>query len=303
MEDFHEGILKKFQFLKGEIIFGQKGIKGKGKTERIPSDEFVPEPHILHDLIRGFYKPAGELYLLSYQATEADENYGKQIIWDNNGENFLKINMHPPRGEKDNRKISDIRAARYNLENDIPFGILYKIADSQNKVLGLGKIKSEEKNGVFVVEPFTIDTSFEKEIKSIEKRLTEEDINTNILREALFRRGQKQFRNKLIERDKACVLCGLNNKNFLIASHIKPWRFSKHKERIDYNNGILLCPNHDKLFDNGYISFTLNGKILISKKLSDDEKVNMGINEKMSIEIGKKATKYFEWHRNNYFKA
>lgn len=46
----------------------------------MPADQFVEEYHILHDLIRGFYKPAGIPLLISYQATESDENYGQQII-------------------------------------------------------------------------------------------------------------------------------------------------------------------------------------------------------------------------------
>ena len=45
----------------------------------------VPTRHILHDLIRGFYKPAGQTIYFIYQATEKEENYGKQIVWDEEG--------------------------------------------------------------------------------------------------------------------------------------------------------------------------------------------------------------------------
>lgn len=116
LDEVHKGILMKFQALKGELFIGKEKIKGSDFNSKLKPDKFVPEPHILHDLIRGFYKPAGKPYVLSYQATEAEKNYGKQIIWEEPGISFKRIEMHPPSGEKDNRKKSDIEAARYNLK-------------------------------------------------------------------------------------------------------------------------------------------------------------------------------------------
>lgn len=153
MEKIHRELLFKFEHLKGEILIGKKRIKGMAKGETLPADEFVSGPHILHDLIRGFYKPKGKPYLLSYQATELSENYGRQIEWEVPGEVFSDINMLPPSKEKDNRKKSDIAAARYNLNNKIPIGILYRQAKGENKILGLGLITEEKENGVFKVKP------------------------------------------------------------------------------------------------------------------------------------------------------
>ena len=56
----------------------------------------------------------------------------------------------------------------------------------------------------------------------------------------------------------------------LVASHIKPWSISDANEKLDIHNGLLMCPNHDKLFDRGYISFDDTGRILISEKLDDN---------------------------------
>lgn len=301
MEELHEGLLRKFHFLKGELIIGKSGIKGAGSSKKLPPDEFVNFPHILHDLIRGFYKPAGKPYLLSYQATESEKNYGKQIIWKDDGETFSKINMHPPRGEKDNRKISDVKAARYNLENGIPFGILHKVAKGQNKILGLGKIIKEESDGVFIVEPFEIQADFIKETILIEKRF-EENMNTDILRNVVLRRGQNQFKRKLLQKTQKCAICDLNDVRFLLASHIKPWRLSSHLERMDVNNGLLLCPNHDKLFDTGYITFSFNGELMISSELKKDVQKNMLINENLKISFTPPMQKYLKWHRDNFFK-
>lgn len=144
----------KFQYLKGEILIGKERIKGMAKGETLLADEYVKAPHILHDLIRGFYKPKGKPYLLSYQATELKENYGNQIQWEADGENFSQINMLPPNKEKDNRKKSDIAAARYNMEKEIPIGILHRQGKGINKVLGLGIITEENEIGIFIVKPY-----------------------------------------------------------------------------------------------------------------------------------------------------
>lgn len=70
------------------------------------------------------------------------------------------------------------------------------------------------------------------------------------------------------EFDHACPICSIDLPHMLIASHIKPFRDCAHiYEAIDHNNGLLLCRNHDYLFDQGYISFDDDGKILISKDL------------------------------------
>jgi putative restriction endonuclease len=156
-ESVHRGILRKFEALQGEKVVGRDPIKGLNKDNRVPADQYVPETHILHDLIRGFYKPKGMPYLLSYQATESYENYGRQIIWkDQSIAEFHHIEMRPPSSVKDNRKKSDIAAARYNLKHRIPIGILYKVEKGVNLVLGLGIIVEEDNQGNFIVKPYAL---------------------------------------------------------------------------------------------------------------------------------------------------
>ncbi|MCH5267338.1 MAG: HNH endonuclease, partial [Lachnospiraceae bacterium] len=67
--------------------------------------------------------------------------------------------------------------------------------------------------------------------------------------------NQGIFRDLLLKRYNKCCLCGVENHELLIASHIKPWAKSEAKEKLDDDNGFLMCPNHDKLFDKGYITF------------------------------------------------
>jgi predicted restriction endonuclease len=88
----------------------------------------------------------------------------------------------------------------------------------------------------------------------------------------------------------------------LVASHIKTWSQSNHKERLDVNNGLLLCPNHDALFDKGYISFDDDGYILISDSLGEATKVFLNINVTMKIALNEGQQEYMKWHRENVFK-
>lgn len=112
--------------------------------------------------------------------------------------------------------------------------------------------------------------------------------------------GQGKFRDQLIEYWNGCSVTGFKNIDLLVASHIKPWRNSSNKERLDVYNGLLLTPNLDKLFDKGYISFSDNGKILISDELSE---YNLfGISTDIRITIDEKHQKYLLFHRENIYK-
>lgn len=123
IDKVHREVLHKFQALKGQILIGRRDpIKGSQKSPKLKPDKYVNEEHILHNLVRGFYKPGGKQYLLSYLVTESDNNYGKQIDWkDKSAFDFNTIIMHPPSAEKDVRKKSDIEAARNNMKYDRGF--------------------------------------------------------------------------------------------------------------------------------------------------------------------------------------
>lgn len=64
--------------LKGQILEGRAPIKGHDGNG-LPPDELVLETHLLYDLIRGFYKPAGWTCVLFYQASELDNNYVRHL--------------------------------------------------------------------------------------------------------------------------------------------------------------------------------------------------------------------------------
>jgi hypothetical protein len=98
------------------------------------------------------------------------------------------------------------------------------------------------------------------------------------------RRGQGAFRRNVLLYEGSCRVTGTAEPTHLVASHIKPWRDSTNAERLDGCNGLLLAPHVDHLFDQGWISFTNDGALLVSEKLSRNVLSEWSIPEK--IEVG-----------------
>lgn len=114
--------------------------------------------------------------------------------------------------------------------------------------------------------------------------------------------GQGAFKKLLRGRYPGCCLCGMNDQRLLIASHIKPWSESSAEEKVDIDNGFLLCPNHDFLFDRKLITFSDRGKILISKQISKETRQQLGIYDGQRIKLTKGNRKYLTDHRKQFDK-
>ncbi|MCR4655900.1 MAG: HNH endonuclease [Lachnospiraceae bacterium] len=119
----------------------------------------------------------------------------------------------------------------------------------------------------------------------------------------IIRVNQGEFRDRLLNRYDKCCLCGVSSPLLLTASHIKPWAASEPSEKLDVNNGLLMCPNHDKLFDKGFISFDDLGNIMISSKLVSNDQIFMNVNGKMHISVIEENKKYLDYHRTNVFQG
>lgn len=76
------------------------------------------------------------------------------------------------------------------------------------------------------------------------------------------RKGQGIFRDRVAAIDRTCRVSGTNDPRVLNAGHIKPWSKSTDKERLDGENGFLLAPHVDKLFDRFLISFEDDGALI-----------------------------------------
>lgn len=117
------------------------------------------------------------------------------------------------------------------------------------------------------------------------------------------RRGQGKFKNNVAEINNRCFFTGVSDINFLRASHIKPWAESDNKERLDGNNGLLLVPHIDHLFDRGYITFMSAGALVISPQLPD-EIINIYQLFQYNTErkLNDQQKNYMDYHRANIFK-
>lgn len=121
----------------------------------------------------------------------------------------------------------------------------------------------------------------------------------------LARKGQGLFRSRVMELEPRCRLTGVDNPVLLIASHVKPWRAcSTADERLDGENGLMLTPHVDRLFDKGLISFENSGDVLLSPKLDRADLNRLGLADACSRNAGpfsKGQAGYLNHHRNIVF--
>ena len=142
-----------------------------------------------------------------------------------------------------------------------------------------------------------------------EKRTIEKLVETENLSETekeslvKVRIGQGLFRDKLLSKFSKCALCGVTDRRFLIASHIKPWRDSEDAEKLSIHNGLLFCPNHDWLFDKGFITFAENGTLIISSELDETSRLFMNVNSSMKITLNEEQNDYLKWHRRYIYRG
>ena len=117
------------------------------------------------------------------------------------------------------------------------------------------------------------------------------------------RLGHSKLKTYLYKKYRKCEICGMNLKELLRASHIKPWsKCETAEERLSSDNVLLLCPNHDALFDLGFISFDPDGNILISENLNPENRIFNNVIERVKIEMNKEKQKYMKWHREQIYK-
>lgn len=143
---------------------------------------------------------------------------------------------------------------------------------------------------------------------------------TERLIEQRVRLGQHRFaRQVLADYDHRCGFCGFTpggipKSRLLFASHIKPWRRSSSRERLDPRNGIAACPTHDAAFDGGLL--TVNGGLRVHRARSLDALVvrepeadryfgESALRPSLVVPAGTPgpARRYLEFHRTKVFRA
>ncbi|MFQ2147396.1 HNH endonuclease [Aeromonas jandaei] len=118
------------------------------------------------------------------------------------------------------------------------------------------------------------------------------------------RRGQGLFRYRLEQVEPACRVTGVANKNLLVASHIKPWCECDNDERLDGDNGLLLSPHIDKLFDRGWITFSDSGDLLCADREIEQVLRQWGISIPLNVgTFNGKQCEYLAYHRNEIYRS
>ena len=118
----------------------------------------------------------------------------------------------------------------------------------------------------------------------------------------ISRVGQGYYRQLIREKwNNRCPVTGCEIIKILISSHIVPWSECNENERLDVENGILLSPNVDSLFDKHLISFSDEGEMLLSDKISEDVLTQLGIHKKVVLPVSHGMKKYLKRHREIFY--
>lgn len=120
----------------------------------------------------------------------------------------------------------------------------------------------------------------------------------------MARLGQGKFKQNVSQLEYRCRVTHVDRPEHLRASHIKPWRDSNNVERLDGENGFLLTPSIDHLFDRGFISFEDNGRLLVSPVAYKPALQRMGVATDGAINVGSFTSaqkQHLDFHRNFVF--
>lgn len=86
--------------------------------------------------------------------------------------------------------------------------------------------------------------------------------------------NQSFFRSSILASyNNTCCITGIQQAEFIIAGHIKPWSIDV-KNRLNPQNGIAINALHDKAFENGLLTITPDFRIKISSVLKKQSKLD-----------------------------
>ncbi len=114
--------------------------------------------------------------------------------------------------------------------------------------------------------------------------------------------GQGRFRASVQGVERAYRVTKVERLEHLVASHTKPWRDSTNEERLDGENGLLLTPTIDHLFDKGFISFENSGDLIVSPVADRPSLLKMGIKPEGKVNVGafsEGQRTFLDYHREN----
>ena len=255
---------------------------------------------------------------LSYHFPQPTEFGSAGLNWSQEGwridVKYTKL-VKPLRTIDKIKEIANLLPSKYSPINSLTgygnqsylFKIDYELAIVLAQMIDHSAVKLVSKE--MVLDNNQNDSGFNEHIQEWENRV-EADLQadhtiskTEKITLIKARIGQGKFRKDLLHRERICRVTGVQKSEHLIASHIKPWRCSENHEKIDPENGFMLTPSIDHLFDKGFISFEDSGELIVSDNADRETMEKIGvINRKdkvriPTISLDKKY--YLNWHRDN----
>ena len=142
--------------------------------------------------------------------------------------------------------------------------------------------------------------------RKLEQQISKDPAIPDTERQAIIRAriGQGLFKKRVAEIETRCRITNVDNPTHLIASHCKPWRDATNEERLDGENGLLLTPTIDHLFDRGFISFEDSGTLIVSPVAHTSSLQRMGVETATIVNVGGFTSgqkKFLDFHRNSVF--
>ena len=147
-------------------------------------------------------------------------------------------------------------------------------------------------------------TKFNELLSDLEQ-IASDDTENETTKKTLIdaRLGQGEFRAALLRKwNSSCAVSTCKISAVLRASHIKPWRLSSNRERLDPNNGLLLAAHIDALFDAGLLTFSDDGEMIISKSIKNDDLAHLKLPKRLVRVPTATELHYLAYHRRHFFR-
>lgn len=207
--------------------------------------------------------------------------------------------------------------------NDLPFIELYQTVLEASRAAGVDEMTLPDFLGIahgdarrtdlFVGEEELYGEDLEREAALLIDYDGTQEPETIGIALAEIRVGQARFaRQVLANYQQRCGFCGLDGRplsghRLTVASHVKPWRSSTPRQRLDPLNGVAACPTHDAAFDTGLMTIRSDGRIAHAGKLSaatsGDPAAATAFAVREHLFLPQGATpprpEYLEWHHQH----
>jgi len=254
----------------GEYLWSPKLDKGGRHLEYYDNMARLAPGDIVFSYVQGLIKFVGVVVRPAETSRRPDFGFAATTQWNDDGWSvemrYMPIEYLRPQDHLDfYRTVAPERHAPMNPDGIVISQYLFSIPDSLGAFyLALGGISEGE-----VMDLVTFDRPLDSLVGDTEEVGTDPGLTSTERRQLVRARvGQGLFKEEVRIVEPACRLTGLSEPRHLIASHMKPWSQSTNAERLDGNNGLLLSPHVDHLFDRGLITFDRVGHVVTSPKLN-----------------------------------